>query len=99
MLCLFDHVLGNMVIHYSRTRIIHPRQGLEDILEILREENLLDGDIKLIYFLAGRADAIQNPLAVGRSLEKLLDGVSKISPRVMCVLGGILILPSDNEET
>lgn len=99
VLCLFDHAIGNMVIHYSRTRILHPRQGLEDILEVLREEKLLDEDIKLIYLLAGRADSHLNPLAVGRSLEKLLDGISKINPRVMCVLGGVLMLPSDGEET
>lgn len=98
MLCLFDHIIGNMVIHYSRMRFLHPRQGLEDILEVLREEKLLDEDIKLIYLLAGRADVHLDPLAVGCSLEKLLDGIAKMNPRVMCVIGGIMMLPTDNEK-
>lgn len=53
VLCLLDHVLGNMVIHYLKTRVVHPRQGLDDILEIVKEENLITSSIKLIYLLVG----------------------------------------------
>lgn len=95
VLCLLDHILGNMVIHYSRTRVIHPRQGFDDVLEIIREEKLLDQGIKLIYLLVGRADVYQPPGLVIHSMEKLLGGFSRIQPRVLTVLGGILNTPAD----
>lgn len=88
-----------MTIHYSRTRVLHPRQGFEDIIEVVREENLLDSGIKLIYLLAGRADVHLSPFEVSRGLDKLLDGLAKINPRIMCVLGAILKLPSDTSDT
>lgn len=98
VLCLLDHVLGNMVIHYSRTRRIHPRQGFEDILEIVREEKLLDEGIKLIYLLVGRADVYQSSGSVIISVEKLLEGFSRIQPRVLTVVGAVLSVPSDTHD-
>lgn len=99
VLCLLDFAFGNMTIHYSRTRILHARQGFEDVLEVVREDKLLDSGIKLVYLLAGRADAHLSPSVVQMSLEKLLDGLVKINPKVMLVLGGILKVPSDTLET
>lgn len=96
VLCLLDHVLGNMVIHYSRTRRIHPRQGFDDILEIVHEESLLDDHIKLIYLLVGRADAGSSPGSVVLSVEKLLEGFSRAQPRVLTVIGAVLVAPSDS---
>lgn len=96
VLCLLDHMLGNMIIHYSRTRIIHSRQGFEDILEIVNEEKLLDNGIKMVYLLAGRADVSQPPGSVVRAVEKLLDGLAKIQPRILIVIGAILGGPADS---
>lgn len=98
VLCLLDFVLGNMIIHYSKMRVLHPRQGMEDILEVVREEKLLAGNIKLIYLLAGRADAHLGSGTVIQGMEKLLDGLIKINPKIMCVLGGIIMSPSDSPE-
>lgn len=97
VLCLLDHVLGNMVIHYSRTRIIHPRQGVDDVLEIIHEENLLDNNIKLIYLLVGRADVFSPPVSVVHAVEKLLEGFSKLQLRVLTLVGAILVTPTDTQ--
>lgn len=99
VLCIFDHILGNMIIHYSKTRILHPRQGIEDILEVIREENLLNDGIKLVYLLAGRPDMSVSAVEFGHRVEKLLDGMAKIAPRIMVVIGAVLIEPSDSWET
>lgn len=88
-----------MVIHYSRMRRVHPRQGFDDVLEILREEKLLDDGIKLIYLLIGRADLDQSPGSVIISVEKLLEGFSRSQPRVLTVLGAILMTPWDSTST
>lgn len=96
ILCLLDYILGNLTIHYSRTRVIHARQGFDDILEVVREENLLANGIKLIYLLIGRADCFAHPGSVIRSAEKLLDGLTRINPRIMIVIGGIISDPADS---
>lgn len=98
VLCLLDHVLGNMLIHYSKTRVVHPRQGLDDILEIVKEENLILSSIKLIYLLVGRVDSLMSPGSVICSAEKVLKGFSRLQPRVMTLVGGIVILPQDSTE-
>lgn len=95
ILCLLDYVFGNMVIHYSRSRVIHPRQSFEDMLELVREERLVSESIKMIYLLVGRADILSSSGSVIRSLEKLLEGFARIQPRIMVVVGAILVLPSD----
>lgn len=95
VLCLLDSVFGNMTIHYSSTRIVHPRQGFEDILEIVREEQLISHSTKLVYLLVGQADVLTSSGSVIRSVEKLLDGLAKIQPRIMIVIGAILLDPSD----
>lgn len=87
VLCILDHMLGNMIIHYSRTRVLHPRQGFEDLPEIIREEQILDEFIKLIYLLMGRADVLSLPGSAISSVKKCLDALSRKQPRVMVVLG------------
>lgn len=96
ILCLLDHVLGNMMIHYARSHVVHPKQGFKDILEIVLTENLLANGIKLVYLLVGRADILSLPGLVIREAEKLLDGLAKIQSRIMIVVGAVLILPSDS---
>lgn len=98
VLCLLDFVLGNMTIHYSRTRVLHPRQGLEDVMEVVREENLLSQNIKLVYCLVGRADVLLAPAAFARLFDKLLLALARINPRIMCVIGGIVACPGDSNE-
>lgn len=85
-----------MVIHYSRTRIVHPRQGFEDILEILREENLISQGIKVVYLLVGRADLLSPPLQVIKNMERLLGGMANLQPKIMVVVGALIVLPSDS---
>lgn len=97
VLCMFDNILGNLIIHYSKIRVLHPQQGFEDILEVVREEKLLGEGIKLIYLLAGRADILHAPSGVTRNVEKLLHGLARIEPRIMVVIGAILIVPSDSK--
>lgn len=99
VLCILDDILGNLIIHYSKTRVLHPRQGIDDILEVVREENLLDNGIKLVYLLAGRPDKSLPPVNFGHNVEKLLDGMAKIIPRIMVVLGAVIINPGDDWET
>lgn len=98
VLCLLDYVLGNMIIHYSRSRVLHARQGFDDVSEIISEEGLLDDAIKLIYLLVGRADSKLSPISVVRSVEKLLEFFSRKQPRVMTVIGGVIIDPTDSLE-
>lgn len=98
VLCILDHILGNLIIHYSRTRVLHPRQGVEDVLEVIREENLLADGIKLVYLLAGRPDISLSPGTFGRNVEKLLDGMARIVPRIMIVIGAVLVDPSDGSQ-
>lgn len=95
VLCILDFMLGNMIIHYSRTRVLHPRQGFDDLPEIIREENILDEFIKLVYLLMGRADILSLPGVTMASVKKSLDALSKQQPRVMVVLGAILVDPLD----
>lgn len=97
VLCLFDHVLGNMIIHYSRIRVLHPRQGFDDIMEVTKEEQLLEDQTKLIYMLIGRADLHLSPGSIIHSVEKVLEGFSRINSRVLTVIGAMLILPSDSQ--
>lgn len=96
VLCLFDHALGNLIIHYSRIRILHPGQGFDDVMEVVREEKLLDDHTKLIYMLIGRADLHLSPGSIIHSVEKVLEGFSRIQPKVLTVIGAVLMLPSDN---
>lgn len=96
ILCLLDYTLGNLMIHYSRTRVLHARQGFEDILEVVREEQLMANGIKLIYMLVGRADCSSPPGSVIRNVEKLLDGLTRINPRIMIVIGGVVMDPADS---
>lgn len=98
VLCVLDFVLGNLKIHYSRTKVLHPRQGLSDVMEVMREEGLLAESVRLIYFLAGRADLHLSASAFGRSLEKLLDDISSLNPRVMLVMGGLVMSPNDTDD-
>lgn len=98
ILCLLDYILGNMIIHYSRSRVLHARQGFDDVPEIIREENLLERGIKLIYLLIGRADGGLPAGSVLRSVEKLLDFLFKKQPRVMTVIGGIVLDPMDGPD-
>lgn len=98
ILCLLDHALGNMIIHYSKTRVLHPGQGFDDILEVIRVDNLLLEGTKLVYLLAGHASILQVPGSVVNHLEKLLEGMYKLNPKIMCVLGAIVILPDDGPE-
>lgn len=95
ILCLLDHVYGNMIIHYARSRVLHPRQGLEDIFEVIKEENLIDSNIKLVYLLAGRADLHLSASAFLRGLEKLLYDIARMNPRLMVVIAGIVLAPDD----
>lgn len=95
VLCLLDYSLGNMIIHYSKTRVLHPRQGLEDLFEVIMEENLLGDTTKLIYLLIGWADISLNPGVVARNVETLLENVAKLQPRIMTVIGAIVINPLD----
>lgn len=99
VLCILDHKLENLLIHYSRTRVLHPRQGIEDILEVIREESLLEGGIKLVYLLAGRPDISVSPMTFGHNVQKLLDGMAKVAPRIMVVIGGVLMDPTDSPGT
>lgn len=98
VLCVLDHILGNLTIHYSRTRVLHPRQGIEDVLEVIKEEKLLNDGIKLVYLLAGRPDASVSPMTFSHNMEKLLDGMSKLVPRLMVVIGGVLMDPLDGRD-
>lgn len=95
ILCLLDHSLGNLMIHYARTTVIHPKQGFDDILELVREEDLLSKNIKLIYLLVGRPDMFSAPLSSIRSAEKLPEGFAKMQPKIMVVVGAVLVLPWD----
>lgn len=67
-------------------------------MEVIREEKLLDDGIKLVYLLAGRPDVSASPAAFGKGIEKLLEGMARISPRVMIVLGAVLMDPYDSSE-
>lgn len=96
VLCLFDHALGNMIIHYARVRILHPRQGFDDVLEVVREEKLLSDVVKLVYLLVGRADLHLSPGTTVCSVEKVLEGFSRIQAKVLTVVGAVMMLPSDS---
>lgn len=98
ILCLMDYVYGNMMIHYSKSRVLHCGQGLDDILEVVKEYALLDLTIKLIYLLAGRADALLEPSAFVRGLEKLLWEFARLNPRLMFVIGGVVVTLEDNPQ-
>lgn len=98
VLCLLDYVLGNMIIHYSNTRVLHPRQGFEDVLEVVREENWITDSTKMIYLLIGRADIQSAPGSILRAVEVLLNGLARIQPKIMVVLGAIIVCPSDTRE-
>lgn len=96
---MLDYVLGNLIIHYSKTRILHPRQGFGDLFEVITEEHLLTNSTKLVYLLVGRAEVQSPPGSVIEALETLLENVSKEQPRVMTVLGAVLISPWDSITT
>lgn len=98
VLCLLDFVLGNMIIHYSKTRVLHPGQGLDDIAEILNEEGLFGQGIKLVYCLVGRASSHLGPSAFICLFEKLLISLARINPRIMCVIGGVILCPGDGPQ-
>lgn len=65
---------------------------------MIREESLLSGGIKLVYLLAGRPDISMSPVVFGRNIEKLLDGMARIAPRIMIVLGAVLMDPADSAQ-
>lgn len=90
--------MGNLKIHYSRTRVLHSRQGLDDIFEVVREENLLSPNIRVLYFMAGRADVHLSPSIFGRSLEQALRAIWNLNPRLMVVISGVIIAPNDADE-
>lgn len=77
--------------------MLHPGQGIDDILEVVDEESLLSDNIKLLYLLAGRSDSHLSPGVFGHNLEVLLEGLMKRKPRLMCVLGGLVISPFDGD--
>lgn len=98
VLCLLDFLLGNLKIHYSKTRVLHPRQGIDDVLEVVREENLLFPNIRVVYFLVGRADVHLSSSCFGKALDQLLCALWSLNPRLMLILGGIVMTTNDTEE-
>lgn len=64
----------------------------------MAEEALLGPTIKLIYLVVGRADAHLSPVVFARNYENLLVGLARMEPRIMCVIGGLILCPEDSEQ-
>lgn len=51
--------------------------------------------LSLVYLLVGRADSHLSPVTFSWAYEKLLQGLARLNPKLMCILGGVLIWPED----
>lgn len=96
VLCILDFLLSNLTMHYSVSKVLHPGQGLEEIVELFKAGLLSLNNIRLVYILAGRADSHLSPGEFVRRLEVLLNYLHSVSPRVMVLLAGLIIEPTDS---
>lgn len=98
VLCILDHTFCNLMMHYSETIILHPGQSWSEILDLVNKGDINLNGIRLVYLLAGRADCHHAPSRVLKRVEELLRGLQSKSSRVMCLLGSVVLLPSDKLE-
>lgn len=85
-------------MHYSITRVLHPRQGLEELKDMIRGTELNLENTRLVYFLAGRAEVHLSPAEFAKSLEQVLRELQRRSPRIMILLGAIPMFPTDSPQ-
>lgn len=98
MLCILDHEFAQLKIFKSVTQILNSRQGLPEIAEMVLQDKLRVDNMRLVYFLAGRADAHLSSSAFTRSLEAILANFRWKNPRLMCLLCSVLITPNDTDD-
>lgn len=98
VLCILDHVLCNLTIHYSQTMVLRHDQGLRELTKLVRQDRFDLSRIRLVYLLAGRADAHLPPATFGRVLEDLLQAFQRKAPRIMILVCAVLMVVSDSDK-